>query len=184
MATAECLWIRPIAHGNAVLLRVRVLPAKTERGYAVCVNGAYTLSVWCGESPEFSVMLPGGADVNAIYLEDIGQALQPEPSDIPAIEANARAEEAETANRLRIPWNTIGKFKLTAPLENGGASQLSAVTVTGARRNVNVQARATRPTRARLYYTLERVKVTTLPSYLVNDDGNYVLSDGNRVRVA
>jgi hypothetical protein len=181
MATAECLWIRAIPFGGGALCRVRVAPDKTERGYAVCVNGNYLTTVWCGESPEFTFQAPTGAATNTIYLEDLGAVLTPDAATIAAVEVNARANEAATANRLRIQWDNIGKYGVTAPQ---GDAQLSAIAVTGARRGVNVQPRALRPTRCRLYYTIEQIQTWTPAARLVNDDSAVVLHDGALVGVA
>jgi hypothetical protein len=180
MATAECLWIKTEESGGGILCRVRVAADKTERGYAVCVNGVYVLTALCGILQDFSFIVPASAAVNEIYLEDIGDVQAPEPGDIPAIETNARASEAATADRLRIQWDSAPSYGMTAVQ---GDDQLSSIVVTGARRNVNVQSRPARPTRCRLYYSIERIRVRFAVTYLVNDDDNHILADGESVTV-
>jgi len=142
---------------GASSIRARAVPHPQyyERYYAPHVNGVYTgINKYLEAFEPYNEVLllnPGTTGNASFFLEDAGLwASFPVESFGEGYTPSAYAEEEDalTAKRLQFTWTA--PYTLTSVR---GDSQISSITVTGAKRGVNV-AKTNKPTRGKLHYQI------------------------------
>lgn len=142
---------------GASSMRARAFPhsAYYNKYYSPHANGAFTgqnafLEAFEGYN-EVLLLTPGTTASGSFYLEDAGLWPSFPAESFGAGYTNsgpAQANDALTAQRLEFSWEA--PYTLTTIR---GDAQISSVTVTGAKRGVNV-AKTNKPTRGKLHYQI------------------------------
>lgn len=175
--SAMILYIVGEFFGGGLLARIYIRPEYTERNYAIFVNGVFILVKECNESGFIECVVPGiasGEQINSFIVEDVGTHSDLDADLLPYVQSKVRQQEALTANSLNIVWDNTGKYKLTTV---NGDSQLSSITITGAVRGLNCTPSVLKPTRARLYYTIQTIGSGHFIRWY---DGNRLVASGGR----
>lgn len=159
--------------GGGIKFSITVYDRCRERWFAVFINGRWTgKNYYAPISGDIEDILPidFGTDVASIIAYEVGDAVSFNtfvPDDM------ARLEDALSARRLKFNWQST--YSLT-PVS--GDTQLSAITISGAKRGVNVASVEDLPTRGRLYYTIVTIGTT---HYVRWWRGSTLVAEGSRV---
>ncbi len=129
-------------------------PRYRNRYLAVFVAGRYHSNIWVDSAEVFraTIKVPFGTTLASVQLEDAGRWAALSTAGIAALSLHAEINDAESAQRLCFKWTA--PYTITIPR---GDTQLTSITVTGAKRNVNVGT-TTRPTRGKLHYQILEVE--------------------------
>lgn len=156
-------------------LRMKVLPAGLYRGrnYAKYVNGIFTGEVTPAPLLEpfqaISSLTPG-TQIGSVFIEDAGDWMDFDDDDDPS--GSAELQDELTAQRVLVRWNT--SYTQTAV---DGDTQLSAITITGAKRGVNVAPDTFRATRGTLSYSITTTGTTRIVRWWAD---NTLVAEGSR----
>jgi len=149
------LGVRGDYFAGGLRARINVRPEWRERYFAVFLNGRYVETRWADVAQDLSVTLPIGPDdsISSFWLEDLGLLADPDEDTIQALGIHSRQAEAATADKIVLTWDNADQYRVSAINYGTGALQLSSLVVTGARRNLNVEALPELPQRGRLYFS-------------------------------
>mgnify|MGYP001588593234 CR=1 FL=1 len=147
------------------------------RYYSPFVGGSYVGSNVLSDLDQpmekmFPVAPGSGQDRSSIFLEDAGDWDSFDP-DTFVPDDDAITNEAITAKRLRIPWTNSYTLSTVR-----GDTQLSAITITGAKRYINVARVDSHGTRGRLTYSITAVGTTRIVRWWA---GTRLVAEGSRV---
>lgn len=146
------LSMRASVLGGALRARVTPYGPYRERYFAFFINGVYTgRNYWCPIKGDLEVLLPipVGTTVASIFVEDAGYHQIWEPEQMYAFGTQSDTREALTSKSALIKW--AARYALT---DVYGSTDLSSITITGAKRGVNVGQVQDRPTRGRLSFSV------------------------------
>lgn len=143
-----------------------------DKYYAVFVNGVYVgQNVYAPMLGMVEAAYPigPGTTVGSIYIEDAGEwsafdGFVPTPL--------VEELEASSARRLRMSWSASYSASTVR-----GDSQLSSITITGAKRGVNVAANPLRKTRGTLTYSIKAVGADRIVRWYAE---NKMVAEGSR----
>lgn len=166
------LYTKLDAIGGSIRLRAYPLTAYQEKYYALYVNGTYEgFNRYANPNEIIQTVSPldPGTTAASAYLEDCGDWSAFPDGFSP--DGQAETNDATSAQRIQFVWTA--PYSLTSVR---GDTQLSAITVTGAIRNVNVQ-RSNRNTRGILSYTISNSGGTYTVSWY---NGDALVAQGSR----
>lgn len=170
----------PATFGGGFRARIRPCPEYRERYWAIFVNGLYLgRNYWIGATGDLEITLPvgHGNTLASLYVEDVGVQAEFDDETIQVLSMQARIFESQTANKIMLEWDNVGQYTL-APAVGDSGNQVSGVTITGARRNLNVDSIADLPCRGRLYYAVLDVAGVRIVRWYAG--GNKLVAEGSR----
>jgi len=172
----QILSIKASDFGGGIRAFVLVRPQYRERYFIVCVNAVYMGNFWCDTSGIIELVLPPnvGNTISSFWIEDCGKQSGFPADTIPYATWQATRMDALTANRIGFRWSIAGQYILSTVQ---GDSQLSSITITGAKRGVNVEDVPDYPSRGRIYYSLQTISTTRILRWW---NGNKLIAEGTR----
>jgi len=164
---------RAVVVGGGIRLLIDVWEPYREKYYAIFVNGVWTgINAYAPVVGLIKVQLPTspGAAINSIYVDEVY-----EWDDFPNTIPNgwAEVEDAQSANRIRKEWKaTYSQSSVT------GDSQITSISISGAKRGRNVSPLPEWRQRGRLYYSITNLSGTYVVRWWA---GELLVAEGTRV---
>ena len=166
-----------VVFANGSSLVARATPHGRFRGkwYSVFVCGVYKGNYYCPMFGTWEMVFPLdiGTGSASFYIVEAGLWDGYDSNDSIGEYGHIKDWEESHAKRLRISWDS--DYFVDGP---AGDTQLSSLTVTGAKRGVNVYPVAAWPSRALLTYSITTVGTTHIVRIW---NGNNIVAEGSRV---